>query len=357
MIFHTWRIKMKKVLFFLIAVAVLAGSFTGCFSLGDTQTPQGSVSQPQTQQSQQKGETQLEKFQRLFLADSEKLVAGDDNKATIESIEAVFHPQAIASISEITDAKLSEPGRPYYFKIRTIYKGYDAQAKRARLQDIGEVKQDSQLNNAIGAVFGVDSNVYSAPVIGGDGIVSTFPTDANSTATFYLVAVRIDDDGKDSGFFIRFVRNIEKPSLDPSKFIVANGMHYITVEDAHVTTQQDVMMNYFLGGTAGNSTSSSFDPIVYPLADLMDARVAMDKKDYMNDYTFPTVKVKYVSEVIFKGQSNTTITVSTPDNVLTERMNFTGRASAVKNGDKIRVYYTIAKDPIEKWEIQAIERL
>jgi hypothetical protein len=89
----------------------------------------------------------------------------------------------------------------------------------------------------------------------------------------------------------------------------------------------------------------------------MDARVAMDKKDIRNGYTFPAVKVKYVSEVVFKGQSNTTITVSTPDNVLTERMNFAGRASEVKNGDKVRVYYTIAKDPLEKWEIQAIERL
>jgi hypothetical protein len=71
----------------------------------------------------------------------------------------------------------------------------------------------------------------------------------------------------------------------------------------------------------------------------------------------PTVKVKYVSEVVFKGQTNTTITVSTDDNVLTERMSFTGRASAVRAGDKIRVYYTIAKDPLEKWEIQAIECL
>jgi hypothetical protein len=83
----------------------------------------------------------------------------------------------------------------------------------------------------------------------------------------------------------------------------------------------------------------------------------MDKKNIRNNTTFPTVRIKYVSEVIFRGQSNTTITVSTDDNVLTERMNFTGRASSVRNGQKIRVYYTIAKDPLEKWEIQAIERL
>jgi hypothetical protein len=67
--------------------------------------------------------------------------------------------------------------------------------------------------------------------------------------------------------------------------------------------------------------------------------------------------VKYVSEVIFKGQSSTTLTVSTPDNISTEKMSFGGRATGIKNGDKVRVYYTIAKDPLEIWEVQAIEKL
>jgi hypothetical protein len=316
-------------------------------------SPQSGVSSQA--QPQQKGETQIEKFGRLLKADSEKLVTGNDGKVTIESIEAAFQPQVITSIGEITDEKLSELGRPYYFKIRAIYKGYDKNAKRALLQDLGEVKQGSGYENALGAVFGVDGNVYKAAMF--DVVVSTLPTEANSIATFFLVALRIDDEGKESDFLIRFVRNIEKPVMDPSKFIVASGMHYITVDDAKSPTQQDVMMNFFTGGSMGNTTSSVFDPLVYPLVDLMDARTAMDKKDIRNDYTFPTVKVKYVSEVVFKGQSNTTITVSTSDNILTERMNFTGRASEIKNGEKVRVYYTIVKDPLEKWEIQAIERL
>ena len=134
-------------------------------------------------------------------------------------------------------------------------------------------------------------------------------------------------------------------------------MHYITVEDAHSPTREDVMSTYFFGATTGNSSSDVFDPVVYLPADLMDARAAMNKKDYTKDYTLPTVKVKYVSEVLFLGQSNTTISVSTADNVLTERMSFTGRASSIKRGERIRVYYTIAKDPLEQWEIQAIERL
>jgi hypothetical protein len=142
----------------------------------------------------------------------------------------------------------------------------------------------------------------------------------------------------------------------PSKFVVANTLHFITVKDAHEPTQADVMRA--AGGYGSmNASSKVFDPTGYPAIDLFDARVAMDKKNYAKGNTFPTVREKYVSDVIFKGQSGTTITVSTSDGVSTERMNFGGRASNIANGQKIRVYYTIAKDPSEEWQIQAVERL
>lgn len=347
--------KKSNVFFAGIMAVSLAIGLLGC---GTSPTAQNESSSATRSQPQQKVETQMEKFQRLLVADNEKLVAGSDNRATVESIETVLQPQAINGIGEISNEKLNEPGRPYYFKIQAIYKGHDANAKRVLLQDLGK-KQSNMMDTALEAAFGVDTNVY--PMEYFDAIVPTLPTEANAVATFYLIAARFTElEGKQinqTEKLIRFVRNIERPSFAPSKFIVASGMHYITVNDARVTTQQDVMMNMFLGGAANSSSSNVFDPIVYPLVDLMDARVAMDKKDLRNDYTFPRVRVKYVSEVVFKGQSNTNITVSTTDNVLTEIMNFTGRASSVRNGERVRVYYTIVKDPLEKWEIQAIERL
>jgi hypothetical protein len=362
-------VNMKRV-FFAVAVGFLVSGLIGCFSLGGPQFSQSSrTSQPQVQ-PQQQSEDQSEKFLRLYRADVEKfglLLDEKDNLTTIterkkaieETLEAAFSSQVISGINEITGAKLSDPGRPYYFKLQAIYKGYDTSAERARLQDLGQ-KQSNVMDSAIGAAFGVDSDVYSVDVMG-NAVISTFPTEANAIATFYLVAVHFtESEGKqinETGIYIRFVHNIEPSPFDPAKFIVVDGMHYITIEDAHSPTQNDVMTAYFFGGAAGNPTSSVFDPVIYPLVDLMEARVAMDKKDIRNDYTFPTVKIRYVSEVVFKGQLNTTITVSTNDNVLTERMSFTGRASTIKNGDKIRVYYTIAKDPLEKWEMQAIERL
>jgi len=304
-------------------------------------------------------ETQLEKFQRIFSADSGKLVVGSDNLSTVESIEASFQPHAINSISEITESLLSEPGRPYYFKIRSIYKGYDIEAKKALLQDLGK-KKPTVTDIAISASFGIDTNVYSLNVMGSETVVATLPKEPNATATFYLVAIRITENdgstGNESFVYIRFVREIAKPFFEQKRFVVSNAFHYITTDDARVPTQQDVMTTYIVGATTSSDTSV-FDPITFLLVDLMDARVAMDKKDVLNEFTFPSVKSKYVSEVVFKGQSGTKITVSTDDNVLSEKMSFTGRASAIRNGDKVRVYYTISKDPLEKWEIQAIERL
>jgi hypothetical protein len=81
----------------------------------------------------------------------------------------------------------------------------------------------------------------------------------------------------------------------------------------------------------------------------------MNKKNWADGNTYPANRVKYASEVIFRGQSGTTIIVSTEDNFLIERMIFYGRADSIKPGDKVRVYYTIHKDPVERWEAHALE--
>jgi hypothetical protein len=333
---------------------------SGCFSLlgallgGSGSSGSGSQTAPAPAPVR---ETQAEKFARLINEGNEKMQAFDGSFDA--SIEAVWQPQEIRGLDEITVDQVSEPGKPYWFKIRAIYKGYDAEAGSALLQDLGEV-QSSTLDDALGAFFGGDTKIHSTSYFGNP--MPTFPAEANTVATFYLVATRFTEDqygdsiSAQFGLWIAVVRNVEKPMFDPSKFIVANALHFITVVDAHVPTQQDAMMS-MLGYGSMNASASIFDPAVYPASDLLDARIAMDKKRYGYDITFPTVRVKYVSEVVFKGQSGTTITVSTDDGVATEQMNFGGRASGIENGQRIRVYYTIAKDPLEEWEVQALERL
>ena len=353
---------MKKNVMRVCVIAVCMNIFTGCMSssvslstTGKNENSAGTQAESENKEQaepEQKTETQLEKCTRLFKSDWERLVVDDNERVTDESLENVFHPQTITSIDEITEEKLSEPGKPYYFKLRTMYKGYDTNAEKVLLQDLKKRKASS--DTALELAFGIDTSVYS---LDNTSKVSTLPTEANALATFYIIALRITDEGNGKLVHILFVRDIEEPRLNSANFIVASGMHYITVEDAHSPTREDVMSTYFFGAATGNSSSVVFDPVVYLPADLMDARAVMNKKDYTKDYTLPTVKVKYVSEVLFLGQSNTTISVSTADNVLTERMSFTGRASSIKRGERIRVYYTIAKDPLEQWEIQAIERL
>ena len=350
---------MKKTIMTVIVIVFIYG-LTGCATSSSTEGSNvANQPEPRKQTAEEHLQAQKDLYQHILVEDNNKLTIGSDNRATIESIEAVFQPKSINDIDEITDAVLREPGRPYYFRLKALFKGHDANAKRIFLQDLVQ-KETNTLDTALGVAFGIDTNSY--PIEYFDALVSTIPTEVNATATFYIVAVRfvVEQDGRREShkfIMVRFIRNVESSPFNPSNFIVASGSRFITVNDARVTTQEDVMLRMMTGGAMGGSSSNAFDPIIYPLVDLMDARLAMDKKNIWNDYTFPTVRVKYVSEVIFKGQSNTVITVSTDDNVLTERMNFTGRASSVNNGQRIRIYYTIAKDPLEIWEIQAIERL
>ena len=349
---------MKKTIIAVITFISVYG-FVSCASSATTQESSASNQQQARQQTaEEQGQAQLEMLQRLLTADIEKLVPGSDGVLSVEIIEGALRPRAINSISEINNTMLSEPGRPYWFKLRALFKGHDTNAERIFLQDLGQ-RATNSLETALFTAYGIDTNSY--PIKYRDVIVPTFPTEVNATATFYILAYRlaVEQGGRresQTDVQIMFIRNVEGSPFNPSNFIVASGMNFIRINDARVTTQQDVMIHMMTGGAMGGS-SNSFDPIIYPLADLMDARVAMDRKDIRNNFTNPTSRVRFVSEVIFRGQSNTTITVSTDDNVLTERMNFTGRASSITNGQRVRVYYTIAKDPLEIWEIQAIERL
>lgn len=344
---------MKKIIGLVCIFAVCTVFFTGCMSFlfDEAQNTGTSQTKAEIKEKKEEREDPFKKFERLVTSNYECFIKEKETKTIEESIETAFHPKVITSIKEITKEKLTESGRPYYFKVKALYKGYDVDAKKAIVRDLDR-KQSSVSDMAFKASFGVDTDSYPLALFIAE--VSDLPPEANAVATFYLLAVT---DGNDIDRRIMFVRDIEKSRFNPAHFILTSGMRYIRAEDAHVPTGADAMAAYLFGGSTGNAPNDIFDPTEYPLADLMDARAAMNKKDPLNERTFPTVRVKYVSEVLFLGQSNTAISLSTTDNILTEKMSFTGRASSLKKGEKVRVYYTIAKDPLEEWEIQAIERL
>ena len=277
-------------------------------------------------------ETQQERFWRLYEADSSKLVTESDNRVTIESMEEAFKPVVVADLSEaISILTESEPGIPHYFKYQALYKGYVTEPASVFLQAKIENNMHNTVHNWITGYF--------------QGIEGTFPNEVNCIATFYIVEGKFTEPNESLSLWVRFVRNIEKPLYEPSNFTLVNDKRFATISDIHLPSSED----------NGIFAESIFDPAIYPVFDLFDARIAMDKKNWADSNTYPTSRVKYASEVIFIGQSGTTIVVSTEDNFLTERMTFYGRASSIKSGDKVRVYYTIHKDPIERWEVHAIE--
>jgi hypothetical protein len=306
-------------LFTILTILVLVN----CSSTPDSKTAKKSKS----------NETQQEKFWRLQGADDSKLVVGNDNRVTIESLEAVFKPVVITNSSEMESllAK-SEPGVPHYFKIQALYKGYISGPNQfIFLQTRIEKNTLNTVHNWILGYF--------------QGIEVSFPAQANCNATFYIVGGKFTEPKDEIGILVRAVRNIENSQFEPSKFVVANEKRFITFSDVKLPSANNTEI----------ITESIFDPATYPIFNLFDARIAMDKKNWGDANTFPTNRVKYASEVIFRGQSGTTIVVSTEDNFITERMSFFGRAASIKTGDKIRIYYTIHKDPVERWEVHALE--
>ncbi|GHV79057.1 hypothetical protein AGMMS49944_08480 [Spirochaetia bacterium] len=284
---------------------------------------------------------------------------GKNYRLPSSDIDKILHPQVLAFDKAKEFLQTAELGKLYYFKTRAIFKGLkkspdDKHYSMVYLKELGEGTVE---NDLFSIAYGVDTSILSVSCE--DVVVSTLPEDANCLVTFYAYGYKIKNSPfSDSNIIlrIRIARDIEKLFV-ASNFTIASGLHYITVNDTSLSSGQNIMMSLFTGGDMGNDSANVFDPIAYKIVDLFDAKAAMDKKDYRNDYTFPTIRVKYASELVFKGQTNTTISVSTSDNALTQRMDFSGRTSSIKTGDRVRVYFTIAKDPLEEWKVQAIERL
>jgi hypothetical protein len=132
-------------------------------------------------------ETQAEKFWRLYEADSARLIVGNDNWTTIENIEAVFKPVFVTGALEANSLLAeSEPGIPHYFKLQALYKGYVSEPNLSIfLQTETEKNVFNTVHNWIIGCF--------------LGIEWTFPTEANCTATFYLVGGRFTEPYNETG--------------------------------------------------------------------------------------------------------------------------------------------------------------
>ena len=107
---------------------------------------------------------------------------------------------------------------------------------------------------------------------------------------------------------------------------------------------------YFVG--------SDFKPANYSEKDLFDAVTEAENLpiNYKNDFDWLGLYSRnHFSDVIFVRQDGRNVLFKTSDNAISQIMKISGR-SGLKNGEKVRVYYRFAKEPILEWNVAAIKK-
>ena len=367
-------------MFFLLALGYANAQSSSRKDRQQEPQPRQAQRQPQQrQQVQMTVEEQNAKFEKLFDADlnsimewatEQQKIKGKDWRASVADVGRFFQAKEVTGKDAFTFLQTAELAKPFWFKIRALYKGYDKEEKDIYMEDLPENNRTTTLEATLTNIFGI--NTYTFTVYNPDEPQRL--KEPNTIVTFIVYGYRLSVEGQDVSLLAAFSADDIVALFDSSKFVLANNLKYISASietKSNVESDLNIMKSMALTGTVpsafynrvqGNQSPNStpenvFDPVRYQKGELLDARSAMNKKNIRDENTLLGVRIKFVSEVIFKGQSNTTVTVSTFDNAFTEQMEFLGRSSTIKTGDKIRIYYTIAKDPLEKWEVHALERL
>ena len=367
-------------MFFLLALGYASAQSSSRKDRQQEPQPRQAQRQPQQrQQVQMTVEEQSAKLEKLLDADMNLLIEwvteqrktkGKDWTASLADVERLFRTKEVTGKDAFTFLQTAELAKPFWFKIRALYKGYDKEEKDMYMEDLPENNRATTLEATLTNIFGI--NTYTFTIYNSDEPQRY--KEPNTIVTFIVYGYRLSVEGQDVSLLSAFSADDIVALFDSSKFVLANNLKYISASIETKSNAEDarnIMRSMVLTGTVpsafynkvqGNQSPNStpenvFDPVRYQKGELLDARSAMNKKNIRDENTLPGVRIKFVSEVIFKGQSNTTVTVSTSDNAFTQQMEFLGRSSNTKAGDKIRIYYTIAKDPLEKWEVHALERL
>jgi hypothetical protein len=115
---------------------------------------------------------------------------------------------------------------------------------------------------------------------------------------------------------------------------------------------------------------SNFRPADYTSVDLFRAassarnlQIASNREEAISNQIQSTFMfgmggswfLEYVSDLTFVRQNGTGITFSSDDNAITQSMGIDQR-SGLQAGQRVRVYYTIMRSPLTRWDVIAIER-
>ena len=158
--------------------------------------------------------------------------------------------------------------------------------------------------------------------------------------------------GKEQGFVeIIYINIVGLPIFYSKDFMVAVNFKMIDSYD-----------NYDWSNFITGFSENIFNPYNFVYADPYDIMLVMEvAPEQLETLSIPNWQDKnklFYSEVIFSSQTNTSILVTNKDKTFVKSMTFMGRTSSLKNGDKIRIYYSVEKKTYSTdWTIYAIEKI
>ena len=173
----------------------------------------------------------------------------------------------------------------------------------------------------------------------------------NMLADFYIAAgTWIADNGKEYSYVkVAYINICGYPSLNPKNCLVTAGYKIIDFND-----YWEQLSNAFSNKIINPYNFIYVDP--YDLMLLVE--LYSDKLKSVSFSNWDSDTQLWYSNVVFVSQTNMDIYVKSEDGTFSQTMNFAGRTSSLKNGDKIRIYYSVEKKRYSTdWTVYAIEKL
>ena len=170
------------------------------------------------------------------------------------------------------------------------------------------------------------------------------------TEVYLAVGTWVDKNGNEYTYHkFAYINIVGYPCVNPENVMVATG--YKMIDFDNYWNQLD---KAFSSNTINPYNFVYTDP--YELMLLLE--VYPERVKAFSVSNWDSGKQLWYSDVVFKRQTNMSISVGSEDGTFFQTMNFAGRTSSLKNGDKVRIYYSVEKKSYSTdWTVYAIEKL
>lgn len=173
----------------------------------------------------------------------------------------------------------------------------------------------------------------------------------NKVADFYLATgTFMTESGKNQTYIeIAYINILGYPYFKETDFMVALNFRMMKT-------------NEFWEQYTDAFSKKIFNPynfiFVDPYEIMLMVELYPEELKSVSSYNWDSGKQLWYSDVVFKEQTNMSISVGSEDGTFFQTMNFAGRTSSLKNGDKVRIYYSVEKKSYSTdWTVYAIEKL